>query len=144
MEHEALTREIIGGAMRVHNALGFGFVESIYQNALAWELRTSELSVERERRLQVRYRDLLVGEFSADIVVEGCVIVETKSVRTLAPAHEAQLVNYLTATGIDVGLLLNFGSHRLEFRRKSRIYRPRAERPDNAAHEAEAPPSPIL
>ncbi|HET7457852.1 MAG TPA: GxxExxY protein [Gemmatimonadaceae bacterium] len=81
------------------------------------------MAVECEKRLHVRYRDALVGEFAADLVVAGCVLVEAKAVRALAPAHEAQLVNYLTATGIEVGLLLNFGGDRLQFRRKTRTYR---------------------
>ncbi|MDQ3697213.1 MAG: GxxExxY protein [Gemmatimonadota bacterium] len=124
MEHEAVTRIIIGGAMRVHNVLGPGFLESVYQKALAWELRTKGLDVESDKRLHVRYRDALVGEFAADVVVNGCVLIEVKAVRSLASAHEAQVVNYLTATGIEIGLLLNFGSERLQFRRKCRTYRP--------------------
>lgn len=130
MEHESLTRGIIGGAMRVHGVLGPGFLESVYQKALAWELCTSGFRVEREKRLVVRYRDALVGEFTADLVVDGCVLIETKAVRALARVHEVQLVNYLTATGIEVGLLLNFGADRLEFRRKTRTYRARAPRQD--------------
>ncbi|MGZ8491166.1 MAG: GxxExxY protein [Gemmatirosa sp.] len=122
MEHEASTRRIIGGAMRVHGALGPGFLESVYQRALAWELRTSGATVECERQLVVRYRGVSVGVFVPDLAVDGTLIVEIKAVRALAPAHEAQLVNYLTATRIDVGLLLNFGGERLEFRRKLRVY----------------------
>jgi GxxExxY protein len=134
MEHEALTGAIIGCAMRVHTALGFGFVESVYRGALAWELRLNNHAVEREQRLHVRYRDALVGEFSADMIVGGCVIIETKSVRALAPVHEAQLVNYLTATGIDIGLLLNFGADRLEFRRKSRVFLAKSAGQDDRMH----------
>ncbi len=119
-----VTRAIIGGAIRVHNVLGPGFLESVYQKALAWELRTKGLDVESQKRLHVRYRDALVGEFAADVVVNGYVLIEVKAVRALAPAHEAQIVNYLTATGIEIGLLLNFGSERLQFRRKSRTYQP--------------------
>ena len=126
MEHELLTGRIIGCAMRVHRALGPGFLESVYRNALAWELGRQSLAVECERRLQVRYRDAVVGEFVADMVVQGVVLIEIKAVRALAPAHEAQIVNYLTATGVAIGLLLNFGSERLQFRRKSCTYMPRA------------------
>ena len=102
MEHETLTRVIIGAAMRVHRVLGPGFVESVYQKALAWELRVAKLDAECERRLHVRYDGVLVGEFVADLVVDGCVLIETKAVRALAPLHEVQLVNYLTASGIEV------------------------------------------
>jgi len=123
MEHEELTRAIIGCAMIVHRALGPGFLESVYQNALAWELRSAGICVECERRLEVRYRDTIVGEFVADMVVNDVVIIENKAVRALSRAHEAQLVNYLTATGIEVGLLINFGSDRLAFKRKVRAYR---------------------
>ena len=122
MQHEALTRTIIGCAMQVHRVLGPGFLESVYQNALAYELAQCGLAVEREKRVQVHYRDLIVGDFVADLVAERTVLVENKAARALIPAHEAQLVNYLTATGLDVGLLFNFGAERLQFRRKSRVY----------------------
>lgn len=123
MLHEQLTRAIIGCAMIVHRRLGPGFLESVYQNALAWELRTAGIPVECERRLEVRYRDTIVGEFVADMVVGGVVVVENKAVRALATAHEVQLVHYLTVTGVETGLLLNFGAAHLEFRRKVRTYR---------------------
>jgi GxxExxY protein len=123
MRHEALTRRIIGAAMRVHSALGPGFLESVYLKALAWELSTLKLVAECERRLEVRYRGQLVGTFVADLVVDACVIVELKAIAELGAAHEAQLVNYLSATGIEIGLLLNFGGPSLDFRR--RIQTPR-------------------
>ena len=126
MERDDVTGRIIGCAMRVQRTLGPGFLESVYRNGLAWELRISGLTVECERRIQVRYRETVVGAFAADMLVEQCVIVEAKAVRALTPAHEAQLVNYLAATGIEIGLLLNFGAERLEFRRKTRTYRRRA------------------
>jgi GxxExxY protein len=129
MEHQALTHSIIGAAMRVHSTLGPGFLESVYQHALAWELRTRGIVVESERRLQVRYRGLLVGDFVADLIVDGCVIIEMKAVRSLVGAHEAQLVNYLAATSIDVGLLFNFGACSLQYRRKLRALSSRANRP---------------
>jgi GxxExxY protein len=125
MEHEDLTRRIIGCAMRVHGALGPGFLESVYQNALAHEMRKAGLCVECEKRLQVTYDGVVVGDFSADMVVNGCVLIENKAAQTLAPAHEVQLVNYLTATGMEIGLLLNFGASRLEFKRKTRVYQSR-------------------
>lgn len=119
MEHEHLTRAIIGCAMIVHRALGPGFLESVYQNALAWELQSAGIPVECERRLEVRYRKVIVGEFVADMIVAERVLVELKAVRALATAHEVQLVNYLTATGIEVGLLLNFGTDRLTLKRRN-------------------------
>ncbi len=130
MENEKLTREIIGCAMTVHRILGPGFLESVYQNALAHELRKSGMSAECESKIQVRYDDAIVGNFTADMLVNQCVLVENKVVRALAIAHEVQLVNYLTATGIEVGLLLNFGANRLEFKRKTRTYYPKESRQD--------------
>ena len=127
MEHSDLTDTIIGCAMKVHNTLGTGFLESVYQNALVYELRKAGLSVECEARIQVRYEDIMVGDFFADLLVEHKVLIENKAVQSIAVAHEVQLVNYLTATGIEVGLLLNFGSQRLEFKRKHRTYRHRVE-----------------
>lgn len=125
MEHEALTQLIIGCAMAVHRKLGPGFLESVYQRALAHELHKTELIVECEKRIQVFYDGVVVGDFVANMLIDDLVIVENKAVQTLAPAHEVQIVNYLTATGIDVGLLLNFGAERLQFKRKSRTYRTR-------------------
>jgi GxxExxY protein len=122
VDHQALTRTIIGCAMRVHGALGPGFLESVYQNALVRELRDVLVEVECGRRLEVRYRGEVVGEFVADMVVDGRVMVENKAVAALAAAHDAQLMNYLAATTIGVGLLLNFGAERLEVRRRTWEY----------------------
>jgi GxxExxY protein len=118
MRHEQLTYAIIGAAIRVHNDLGPGYPETCYQNALAWELRLMRLAVERERRLRVRYRGLVVGQLVADLVVDGVVLVETKAASMLVRAHIAQVVSYLVATGMSVGLVINFGAERLEYRRK--------------------------
>jgi GxxExxY protein len=104
--------------MKVHRTLGPGFLESVYQNALLYELRKSGLVAEPQKCIQVFYDEIMVGDFLADILVEGRIVIENKAVRVLAAAHEVQLVNYLTATGIEIGLLLNFGSERLEFKRK--------------------------
>jgi GxxExxY protein len=123
MEQEELTGKVIGCAMTVHRKLGPGFLESVYQNALAHELRKEGVRVKCERALVVMYDGVVVGEFSADMVIEESVIVENKAVRALAPVHEVQLVNYLNATGKDVGLLINFGGFSLEFKRKNRRYR---------------------
>ncbi len=130
MEHQQLTETIIGCAMKVHSALGPGFLESVYQNALAHELRKAGLRVECESPIAVRYDGIVVGDFSADMLVEGWIMVENKAVQALASAHEVQLVNYLTATGIDIGLLLNFGADKLQFKRKYRTYRPKQETED--------------
>lgn len=126
MQDENLTGQIIGAAMRVHNTLGPGFLESVYQNALAHELQKLGLTLERGRHIHVHYDGVVVGDFCADMLVEHRILIENKAVRALTPANAAQLVNYLAATGIETGLLLNFGAERLEFRRKTRTYRPPA------------------
>ncbi|MGZ8415090.1 MAG: GxxExxY protein, partial [Gemmatirosa sp.] len=118
VEHETLTGAVIGGAMRVHRALGPGYLEAVYRRALAWELRLSGLVVDSDRRLTVRYRGCDVGVFVPDLIVDGCVILEIKAVERMVGAHEAQLANYLAATGIPVGLLINFGASSLQVRRK--------------------------
>jgi GxxExxY protein len=123
MQDEILTEKIIGCAMRVHNTLGPGFLGSVYQTALLHELHKSGLLAEPEKRIRVMYDGLLVGDFIADILVDGRILIENKAVRALTAAHEVQVVNYLTATGIEVGLLLNFGTERLEFKRKYRVHR---------------------
>jgi GxxExxY protein len=123
MEEHELTEKIIGCAMKVHSVLGPGFLESVYAKALAHELREAGLEVECEKPIIVNYNGVMVGEFSADKLVAGKVIVEEKAVQALVPAHEVQLVNYLTATGIEIGLLLNFGAQRLQYKRKTRTYR---------------------
>jgi GxxExxY protein len=125
MDEKALTERIIGCAMKDHTALGPGFLESVYQNAMAHELRKEGLSVECEKPIEVKYDGIVVGVFSADMLVEGKVMIENKAAQGIIPAYEVQLVNYLTATGVEIGLLLNFGSTRLEFKRKSRISRPK-------------------
>jgi GxxExxY protein len=109
MKHKELTGNIIECAFRVHKNLGFGFLESVYQNALLIELAKAGLKAEKEKKIQVNYDGQVIGDFVADILVEEKVILELKSVREVHPAHEAQLINYLKATGIEVGLLINFG-----------------------------------
>ncbi len=119
-----LAGQVIGCAMTVHSTLGPGFLESVYQNALAHELRKSGFGVELELRLQVSYDEIAVGTFDADMLVNKSLLIENKAVLALVAAHEVQLVNYLTATGLDEGLLLNFGAPRLEYKKKFRLYRP--------------------
>ena len=118
MEYEALTEKIIGCAMSVHSILGPGFLESVYQNALAHELRKLTLDVQCERKVKVTYDGVLVGDFIVDMLIEKSVLIENKAVQSLLPVHEVQTVNYLKATGIEIGLLLNFGAQRMEFKRK--------------------------
>ena len=108
-------------AMTVHSTLGPGFLESVYQNALIWELRESGFKAEAERPISVQYNRQIVGAFTADLLVNNSPIVELKASQSLAKAHEVQLVNYLVATGFDEGLLLNFGGERLEFKKKFRL-----------------------
>ena len=107
--YEELTKQIIGAFFTVYNELGFGFVESVYKRALVVELQSRGISSEREVMFTVYFKGVDVGEYRADIVVEGKVIVEVKTADRLAPIHEAQLVNYLRAADIPVGLVMNFG-----------------------------------
>jgi GxxExxY protein len=116
-----LAGKVIGLAMQVHSTLGAGFVESVYENALCVELSAAQLDYERQKSLKVLYKQKIVGEFVTDILVNQALIIELKAVQTLLPIHEVQLVNYLTATGIEEGLLLNFGAESLQFKKKFRI-----------------------
>jgi len=131
MKHEEITARIIRAFYTVYNTLGYGFLEKVYENALAIELRKNGLSVCQQMAIEVRYNGAVVGEYFADLVVEGLVNVEIKATRTLAAEHEAQLLNYLKATGYEVGLLLNFGPEP-EVRRKvydNVLKRPAAQQP---------------
>ena len=119
---DALSRQIIGLAMSVHSTLGCGFLESIYVNALIIELREAGIAFEQEKRYAIAYKGIEIGYFHADLVVDGRMIVEFKAVETLAVAHSVQLVNYLAASKIEMGLLLNFGPKRLEFKTKTLNY----------------------
>lgn len=112
-----LTGQIIRIFYKVYNTLGYGFIESIYHNAMILELANAGLTVETEKPIAVFYKGKIVGTFSADLVVENNVIVELKAKDRLLEAHEAQLLNYLRATGIEIGLLLNFGKEP-QFKRK--------------------------
>jgi len=123
VKDEQLTKIIIGCAFKVHNALGPGFLEKVYENALRIELTKQGLKVRQQEPIRVHYDGQVVGDFIADLWVEDRVIVELKAVQTLAKVHEVQLVNYLTATGIDIGLLINFGSS-VQVKRKYRKYKP--------------------
>jgi GxxExxY protein len=118
-----LAGRIIGFAMKVHRTLGSGFLESVYQKALQFELLRAGFKAETEVAIQIRYEGTVVGDYFADLLVNDELIVEIKAVTTLTPAHEAQTVNYLTATGKDEAVLLNFGAKSLEFKKKFRTYR---------------------
>jgi GxxExxY protein len=104
-----LTEKIIGVFYEVYNELGHGFLESVYESAMALALSQAGLNVERQSPLQVRFRGAVVGDFRADMLVERAILLELKAGRDLDPSHEAQLLNYLRASEIEIGLLLNFG-----------------------------------
>lgn len=114
---QELTGAILQSAFAVHNTLGAGFLERVYSNALALELEAHGLKYVQNEQLQVKYRGTIVGDYIADITVENRVILELKACASLDPSHSAQLMNYLRATNIRVGLLLNFGRPKLEYRR---------------------------
>jgi GxxExxY protein len=113
----SLTSRVIGAAQRVSTVLGNGFLEKVYENALAVELRAEGLRVKQQDAIAVRYRNEVVGEYFADLMVEDRVIVELKAVRGIDSIHEAQCINYLKASGVPVCLLMNFARPRLDVRR---------------------------
>ncbi len=109
LKHRELSKRIIAAAYAVHKELGYGFVEKVYKNALAIELQEDNIKCAVEVPLKVLYHGKTVGDYFADIIVEDRMIVEAKAVSKLEPVHEVQLVNYLKATGLQIGLLINFG-----------------------------------
>jgi GxxExxY protein len=117
LAEESITREIIGAAFEVHNELGSGFLEAVYQLALLHELELRRLNCQAQAPIEVKYKGFPVGVYYADILIAGKVICELKAAQELTPAHEAQLLNYLKGTGIRVGLLINFGGRRCEYKR---------------------------
>ena len=121
---DALTETVIGCAYRVHNTLGPGFLEKVYENALGIELREQGIEAIAQAPVNVFYRNQPVGEFYADLLIPGRLIVELKAVNDIAKEHEVQVVNYLAASGIDHGLLINFGPS-VQVKRKYREYRKR-------------------
>ncbi|MEM9253559.1 MAG: GxxExxY protein [Planctomycetota bacterium] len=120
MKHGELTESVIGAAYAVYNELGSGFLESVYERSLAILLAEQGLNCVWQAPIDVHFHGHVVGEFRADLLVESNVIVELKAVETLNKAHEVQLVNYLAATGKDVGLLINFGPTGVDIKRKVR------------------------
>jgi GxxExxY protein len=129
MDINALTEKVIGCAYRVHNELGSGYLEKVYENSLRIELIEAGLAVKQQHPIPVFYREQLVGDYFADLLVADRLIVELKAVRSLAKEHEVQLVHYLTSTGIDDGLLINFGES-VEVKRKFRVYKKRQDLQD--------------
>ena len=121
MKYKDITEKIIGAAYKVYNTLGSGYLESVYEQCMLIELKKAGLHTESQRSLKVFYDCQIVGNFTADLIVEDCIIVELKVVRQLSKIHEAQLVNYLASTGMDIGLLINFGSERVQIKRKTRV-----------------------
>ena len=112
-----ITEKILEAAFEVSKELGSGFLESVYKNSMVIALRVKGLKVETEKPISVMFRGQQVGQFYTDLFVEGKVIVELKAVSALAPEHSAQTINYLKATGIGVGLLINFGHPKIEYKR---------------------------
>jgi GxxExxY protein len=117
-KHSELTEAVIGAAYTVHNTLGHGFAEKVYENALCAELEMLGMPAVQQVAIEVGSKGRIVGQYTADIVVDGKLIVEVKAVSELAKEHEVQLVNYLKATGIEVGLLVNFGN-KVQVRRRA-------------------------
>lgn len=104
-----ITQKVIKAFYQVYNSLGYGFLEKVYENALIIELKSMGINVEKQKPIKVYYKEQLVGEYFADLIIEDIVIVELKATESLCEEHEFQLINYLKATNIEVGLLLNFG-----------------------------------
>lgn len=117
MLHEEITSQIIKAFYKVNNTLGFGFLEKVYENAMKIELARMGLKVEQQKNIRVNYEGMEIGDYYADLLVNECVIIELKAAENLCEEHEAQLINYLKATSIEVGLLMNFGK-KAEFKRK--------------------------
>lgn len=126
MDKEVLIKRVLDCAIIVRKALSPGYVEKVYENALMLELLKAGINARQQVPIEVKYEGHVVGNYFADILVEDCVVVELKAVQELNEAHQAQLVNYLTATGLDDGLLINFGNEeKIQVKRKYRIYKPK-------------------
>ncbi len=117
LPHADITEKVIGAAFEVYRVLGYGFLESVYQRAMQAELQKAGLKAEIERLIKVRYKDVIVGDFRADLLVNEAVIVELKTAKNYNSEDEPQLLNELKATGVKVGLLINFGRTKVEFKR---------------------------
>ncbi len=117
MEINKVTELIIGSAFEVSNTLGCGFLEKVYENALAKDLELKNLKVEQQKKISVFYKHENVGDYFADLCVEDNIVVELKSIKQLTEIHEAQLINYLKATDKKLGLLINFGTPKIQIKR---------------------------
>jgi GxxExxY protein len=133
MIHQELSRKILEAAFEVINELGAGFLESVYEKALLVALAQRGLKVQAQVPLKVKFRGVIVGDYFSDLLVEDKIVVEIKAVQVLLPEHRAQLINYLKATGIELGLLINFGNSKLEYKR---AHNPDCKR-TNIDHETE-------
>ena len=115
--HENITKSVIGAAFELYRILGYGFLAQVYQKAMQVELSQNGLQAELEQPIKIRFKGAIVGDYYADLFVEGKVIVELKVAKAYRPKDEAQLLNELKATGVEVGLLINFGAQKVEFKR---------------------------
>ena len=117
LDLDQITEKVIGCVHQVSNTLGAGFLEKVYENALAIELRQTGLRVVQQQRIEIRYRDVLVGDYVADLLVDDSILIEVKAVKLLDGVHSAQCLNYLKATNLNVCLLVNFGVPKAVVRR---------------------------
>ena len=114
---QPVTQQLIGAAFEVHNILGYGFLEKVYERAMQVELQLRGVNVELEPKLQVQFKNVVVGDYAADLLVEDKIIIELKTDPAYQSVHEAQLLNELRGTGIRLGYLINFGRERVEYKR---------------------------
>ncbi|MBS1785748.1 MAG: GxxExxY protein [Acidobacteria bacterium] len=117
--HDPLSEAVIGAAFKVANALGPGFLEKVYENALAHEIRKARLEIEQQARMSVRYDGVEVGDYIADLIIQQTLMIELKACKALDDIHVAQCLNYLKATGLRTCLLMNFGTPKIQLRRIS-------------------------
>ena len=143
-ECSRLTHLILKCCFEVMNELGVGFLESVYKNALFIALRQKGILIEVEKSFEVYFREQKVGIYKADLIAQGTVIIELKSCKSLLPEHQAQVINYLKATGIPIGLLVNFGKKNLEYKRLHYPSYPAAEGDPAAAGHSNYPVFPLL
>jgi GxxExxY protein len=115
--HKELSYKIMGAAFEVHNVLGPGFLEKVYERALAHELRLNGISVEKQKEIQVSYKGIAAGSYVADLVANNEIIIELKAVESLNDFHQAQVLNYLKAADMQLGLLINFGAEKVQYKR---------------------------
>lgn len=116
-KHQELTYGIINAAFDVHNMLGCGFLEKVYENAMVHELELRKYKVERQKNITIKYKGKVVGDYISDLIIEDKVIVELKAIEEISNVHKAQLLNYLKVSGREVGLIINFAKPKLEYKR---------------------------